>query len=168
MAQIDQSMQSHIIKQSAAVETESKILHVGEGVVVRGEITAPDTIFVDGLLEGDISTQDLVVGPGGAVRGKITVARNADIYGKVSEKLEVKNFLIVRSSAVIDANVSYGMLQIEKGGSLAGGVSANGYKAGQPSARMQQPIRQDSPAGRPPQAAEMPAPMPGGNIEGQS
>jgi cytoskeletal protein CcmA (bactofilin family) len=155
MPPMDQTVQSHIIKQNAALQTESKILHIGEGVVVRGEISVPDTIFVDGLLEGDITTQDLVVGPNGTVRGKITVARNADIYGKVSEKLEVKNFLIVRSTASIEANVSYGMLQIEKGGSLAGGVSSSGYRQSQPSETLEQPVglptaqfEADAPAGQ--------------------
>jgi cytoskeletal protein CcmA (bactofilin family) len=100
-------------------------LYIGEGVTVRGEITVPDTLVVYGALEGDISAGNLIVGETGAVKGRITVAENAEICGRVYEKLDVKNLLVLRSTGQIDGHITYGLLQIEQGASVAGGLSSS-------------------------------------------
>jgi cytoskeletal protein CcmA (bactofilin family) len=70
----------------------------------------------------------LVVGETGAIKGRITVAENAEISGKVFEKLDVKCLLILRSTGRVDGNISYGLLQIEQGASIAGGLSSTDYR----------------------------------------
>lgn len=109
-------------------QAEPNKLHIGEGVVVMGEVSVPDTIVVDGVLEGEVKTHRLVVGASGVVRGKVMVSGNADIYGRAVDHLEVKNLLIVRSSGNIEGSVSYGELLIERGGAIAGGISSADYK----------------------------------------
>jgi cytoskeletal protein CcmA (bactofilin family) len=109
-------------------QAEPNKLHIGEGVIVQGEVTVPDTIIVDGVLEGEIKTHRLVVGVSGVVRGKVMVSGNADIYGRAIDHLEVKNLLVVRSSGGIEGSVSYGELLIERGGAIAGGISSADYK----------------------------------------
>ncbi len=99
-------------------------LYIGEGVTIKGEIAVPDTLVVCGVLEGDVSVGNLVVGETGAIKGRITVAENAEICGKVFEKLDVKSLLILRSTGRVDGNISYGLLQIEQGASIAGGLSS--------------------------------------------
>ena len=103
-------------------------LYIGEGVTIKGEISVPDTLVVCGSLEGDVSVGNLVVGETGAIKGRITVAENAEISGKVFEKLEVKCLLILRSTGRVDGNISYGLLQIEQGASIAGGLSSTEYR----------------------------------------
>jgi len=103
-------------------------LYIGEGVTIKGEISVPDTLVVCGVLEGDVSVGNLVVGQTGAIKGRITVAENAEISGKVFEKLDVKCLLILRSTGRVDGNISYGLLQIEQGASIAGGLSSTDYR----------------------------------------
>jgi cytoskeletal protein CcmA (bactofilin family) len=103
-------------------------LYIGEGVTIKGEVAVPDTLVVCGVLEGDVTVGNLVVGETGTVKGRITVAENADISGKVFEKLDVKCLLILRSTGRVDGHVSYGLLQIEQGASIAGGLSATEYR----------------------------------------
>lgn len=103
-------------------------LYIGEGVTIKGEVTVPDTLVVCGVLEGDLSVGNLVVGETGSVKGRITVAENAEISGKVFEKLDVKCLLILRSSGRVDGHISYGLLQIEQGASIAGGLSSTEYR----------------------------------------
>jgi len=103
-------------------------LYIGEGVTIKGEISVPDTLVVCGVLEGDVTVGNLVVGETGAIKGRITVAENAEISGKVFEKLDVKCLLILRSTGRVDGNISYGLLQIEQGASIACGLSSTEYR----------------------------------------
>ena len=84
-----------------------------------------------------------MVGETGAIKGRITVAENAEISGKVFEKLEVKCLLILRSTGRVDGNISYGLLQIEQGASIAGGLSSTEYRPEQKPAKGDLYPRQD-------------------------
>lgn len=121
-------------------------LYIGEGVTIRGEITVPDTLVVCGELEGDLSVGNLVVGETGTIKGKIIVAENAEISGRVFDKLDVKGLLILRSTSRVDGKVSYGLLQIEQGASIAGGLSSNDRRTEQKKADQKLP-KQDNGAG---------------------
>lgn len=103
-------------------------LYIGEGVTIKGEISVPDTLVVCGVLKGDVTVGNLIVGETGAIKGRITVAENAEISGKVYEKLDVKCLLILRATGRVDGNISYGLLQIEQGASIAGGLSSTDYR----------------------------------------
>jgi cytoskeletal protein CcmA (bactofilin family) len=136
-------------------------LYIGEGVTIKGEVTVPDTLVVCGTLEGDVSVGNLVVGETGIIKGRIIVAQNAEISGKVYEKLDVKCLMILRSTSRVDGNVSYGMLQIEQGATIAGGISSTDYRPEQRTAKSEQPVRQEQRPLRPdaPTNAPMNAPM---------
>ena len=54
-------------------------LFVGEGVTIRGAVVLADTIVVDGVLEGDIRVDNLIVRKTGTISGRIAVAGNAEI-----------------------------------------------------------------------------------------
>ena len=122
-------------------------LYIGEGVTIKGEISVPDTLVVYGVLEGDVSAGNLVVGETGVIKGRIVVAQNAEISGKVFDRLNVKALMILRSTSRVDANVSYGMLQIEQGATLVGGISSSDYRPEQrqvkpePARQEQKPVR---------------------------
>jgi len=103
---------------------EQNNLYIGEGVAIKGDLSVPDTLVVCGLLEGDISVGNLVVGATGSIKGRIFAAQNADISGKVFDKLDIKGLLILRAGSRVDGHISYGMLQIEQGASIAGGLSS--------------------------------------------
>ena len=130
---------------SAAESTipEANRLYIGEGVTIKGEISVPDTLVVYGSVEGDVSVGNLIVGETGAVKGRVTVVENAEISGKVFEKLDVKCLLILRSGGRIDGNVSYGLLQIEQGASIAGGLSSTDYRPEHRPAKVDSYARQD-------------------------
>jgi cytoskeletal protein CcmA (bactofilin family) len=126
-------------------------LYIGEGVSIKGEISVPDTLVVCGVLEGDVTVGNLIVGETGAIKGRITVAENAEISGKVFEKLDVKCLLILRSTGRVDGNISYGLLQIEQGASIAGGLSSTDYRPEQKPPKVElytprdQKLKQDGP-----------------------
>jgi cytoskeletal protein CcmA (bactofilin family) len=103
----------------------SNILFVGEMVTIKGEIAVPDTMVVCGVVEGDVSVGNLIVRETGVIKGKIVVAQNAEIFGRVIDKLDVKSHLIVRPTGRVDGDISYGALQIEEGAGIAGDITCN-------------------------------------------
>lgn len=100
---------------------EPGIAYIGSGVTIRGEITAPDVIVVDGTIEGDVTARSIRIGVSGIIKGNV-ISTDADVHGCLSEKVEVKEFLLVRATGRIEGSVSCGDFQVEKGAVLAGGV----------------------------------------------
>ena len=68
------------------------------------------------------------VGATGSLKGSVVVT-DADIQGTVTDKLEVKQLLIVRSTGHIEAEISYGELQIEKGAIISGALSSTDLRS---------------------------------------
>jgi cytoskeletal protein CcmA (bactofilin family) len=108
-------------------------LFAGEGVTIRGAVVLADTIVVDGVLEGDIRVDNLIVRKTGTISGRIAVAGNAEICGRVLEKLDLKGLLVLRADGRVDGNVSFGALTIEQGATITGEVSSTDYRTNQQS-----------------------------------
>jgi cytoskeletal protein CcmA (bactofilin family) len=101
---------------------ESKgCLFVGEGVTISGEIDLPGTVFVDGVINGQIKANELFVGITGEVNGTVTVSK-ADIRGAVSDTIEIQDHITVRSGARLQGSVKYQSLEIERGSIIEGKV----------------------------------------------
>jgi cytoskeletal protein CcmA (bactofilin family) len=116
-------------------------LYVGEGVTIKGDITVPDTLVVCGVVEGHVWTGNLIVGETGVIKGRIVVAQNAEISGRVFDKLDVKCLMVLRATGRVDGNISYGMLQIEQGATIAGGISSTDFRPEQKPARPDPSVR---------------------------
>jgi cytoskeletal protein CcmA (bactofilin family) len=100
---------------------EPNVAYIGAGVTIKGEINVPDTIVVDGTIEGDVTARSIRVGVSGSIKGNV-VSNEAEVHGTLAEKVEVKQFLLVRSTGRIEGSVTCGDVQVEKGAVLAGGV----------------------------------------------
>ena len=109
---------------------ESSCAYFGEGVVFKGSITAPEKIVVHGTIEGEVVARDLLVGPTGMITGKVTVDQ-ADIQGKIFDRIEAKVCLSLRKSGRVEGSATYGEIEIEKGGVLSGEVSTSRINDGQ-------------------------------------
>jgi cytoskeletal protein CcmA (bactofilin family) len=107
---------------------EPNVAYIGEGVTVKGEIAVPDILVVDGIVEGNLTARAIRVGPSGAIKGNI-VSTEADVHGTVSEKVEVKQLLIVRSTGRIDGHISYGEVEIEKGAVISGEFNSTDFRS---------------------------------------
>jgi cytoskeletal protein CcmA (bactofilin family) len=107
---------------------EPNVVYIGEGVTFKGELAAPELVVIDGAVEGEVRARCARVGATGSLRGSVVVT-DADIQGTVSDRLEVKQLLIVRSTGHIEAEISYGELQIEKGAIIAGSLSSTDLRS---------------------------------------
>jgi cytoskeletal protein CcmA (bactofilin family) len=134
---------------------EARTLYIGKGVTIRGAVVMCDTVVVDGELEGDIQVDNLRVGATGGVTGRIRVAGNAEIAGKVFDRIEVKGVLIMRAGGRLEGNISFGTLTMERGASIIGEVSSVDYRT-----NMQSLYRASQQPTLPPQAPQAATPVP--------
>ncbi len=103
-------------------------IFIGEGVTVTGSFSIPGRAVVNGTLNGEVSADELLVGEQGRLVGKIT-ARNADIHGQTDDTLTVSNHLVIRASGRVHGKASFGELEIERGGLVAGTIAPVGEKS---------------------------------------
>jgi cytoskeletal protein CcmA (bactofilin family) len=144
---------------------ETNTLYIGEGVAIKGAVVVCNTAVVDGLLEGDIDVENLLVHKTGLVIGRVRVARNAEIAGRVLEKIEVKGVLVLRAGGRVEGSTSFGTLTMERGASITGEVSSVDYRTNlQSTYRANQqpspPAPKQEPDSRSASAAPLAAPVP--------
>ena len=113
-------------KVEAVTPNEPNFAYIGENVRIKGEISVPDRIVLDGTIEGDLTARTVRIGPSGAIIGKL-IAAEAEIYGSITEKAEIKQLLTVRSSGRITGEISYGELQLDKGAIITGAFSSTDF-----------------------------------------
>jgi cytoskeletal protein CcmA (bactofilin family) len=101
--------------------TKDKSIFIGNGVVFKGSINAPNQAIISGTVDGDLIAKDVVIGAAGVVSGR-TEADFIDVKGELNESVTSKSVLIVRSSGKVAGDVTYGELEIERGGKIKGNM----------------------------------------------
>ena len=86
---------------------------IGAGTVINGDMVSKGDIRIDGTLVGNLTAKaKVLIGPEGTVDGDIEGV-TADILGKVSGNVKVKDLLNLRGKAALHGNIFAGKLQIE-------------------------------------------------------
>ncbi|HEY6903668.1 MAG TPA: polymer-forming cytoskeletal protein, partial [Candidatus Acidoferrales bacterium] len=65
-------------------ETRAELAHIGKSVLVKGELSGSEDLYLDGEVEGSVELHghNLTVGPHGRVRAH-TRAKDVVVHGKV-------------------------------------------------------------------------------------
>ena len=93
---------------------------IGAGTSLKGDITSNGDLRIDGTLIGNIHcTAKVVIGANGVVEGDIS-GQQADIMGKVSGTIKVKDLLQLKSNCLVNGNLQSAKLQIEPSASFNG------------------------------------------------
>ena len=86
---------------------------IGAGTTIKGDLISNGDVRIDGTLIGNISgSAKVLIGQEGVVQGDIE-GQQADIQGKVTGKLHIRELLNLRGDAIIRGNIHAGKLQIE-------------------------------------------------------
>jgi len=102
---------------------ESKRLLVGKDISLSGEITACDTLVVEGTVQATLEhSQSLEVTDTGLYKGKVTI-EEATIAGRFEGDLTVRGTLTVKASGVLEGTVRFNKLEVELGGVIKGDIS---------------------------------------------
>jgi cytoskeletal protein CcmA (bactofilin family) len=86
---------------------------IGSGTTITGDIVSNGDIRIDGALVGNLTAKaKILIGPEGSVDGDIE-GMTADVLGKVTGKIKVKELLFLRGKATLNGDIYAGKLQIE-------------------------------------------------------
>ena len=90
-------------------------------MVFKGSISAPNQAIISGTVEGDLVAKDVLIGASGVVTGT-TEADFIDVKGELNESITSKSVLIVRNTGKVTGDVTYGEIEIERGGKIKGAM----------------------------------------------
>jgi len=93
---------------------------IGSGTSMKGDITSSGDLRIDGTLVGNIiCSAKVIIGAGGVVEGDVS-GQQADIMGKVSGTIKVKELLQLKSNCLVNGNLYSAKLQIEPAATFNG------------------------------------------------
>jgi cytoskeletal protein CcmA (bactofilin family) len=97
--------------------------HIGKSVVIKGELSGSEDLYVDGNVEGNIELRNnsLTVGPNGKVKANVS-AKSVVIQGKLEGSVNASDRVELRKSAVVTGDVTTQRIAIEEGAFLKGKI----------------------------------------------
>lgn len=101
----------------------AEVAHIGKSVVVKGELSGSEDLYLDGEVEGSIELRghSLTVGPNGRVRANIQ-ARDVTVHGKVDGNVRGTDRVELKRSAVVAGDIMTQRVVIEDGAFFKGGI----------------------------------------------
>ncbi len=96
---------------------------IGKSLVVKGEVTGSESLYVDGKVEGSITLPGnrVTVGRNGQVAANIS-AREIVVLGKVRGNVTASDRVDIRSEGSLTGDVTAQRISIEDGAFFKGGI----------------------------------------------
>jgi len=97
--------------------------HIGKSVVIRGELSGSEDLYVDGQVEGSIEMRGnhLIIGPNGQVKANVN-ARGVVVQGKLEGNIRAAERVELKKSAIVVGDIVTQRIAIEDGGYFKGKV----------------------------------------------
>ncbi len=101
----------------------NEFAHIGKSVIIKGELSGSEDLFVDGVVEGTIElrSNSLVIGPNGQVKGSVH-AKGVTVQGKLDGNIRASQRAELRKSAVVVGDIFTQRIAIEEGAYFKGKV----------------------------------------------
>jgi cytoskeletal protein CcmA (bactofilin family) len=105
---------------------------IGKSVVIRGELSGNEDLYIDGDMEGTITLSEsrLTIGPNAHIRADISV-RDVIVFGYLTGNILASGRVDLRQSACVNGDISAGRLSIEESAVLKGRVELKSSIEGQ-------------------------------------
>jgi cytoskeletal protein CcmA (bactofilin family) len=97
--------------------------HIGKSVVIKGELSGSEDLYIDGTVEGTIQLRgnNLVIGPNGHVHADVST-KVVVIQGKLEGNIRATERVELRKSAVIVGDIITQRIAMEDGAYVKGKV----------------------------------------------
>lgn len=105
------------------VPKTGEFAHIGKSVVIKGELSGSEDLYVDGQVDGSIELRNnsLTVGPNGIVKANVS-AKGIVVQGKLDGKVTASDRVELRRSAIVSGDVVAQRIAIEDGAYFQGKV----------------------------------------------
>jgi len=97
--------------------------HIGKSVIIKGELSGSEDLYVDGQVEGTIELQgnSLIIGPNGQVRANVN-AKCVIVEGKLEGDIRASERAELKKSAIAMGDIVTQRVAIEDGAYFKGKV----------------------------------------------
>src|ERR1700683_3206560 len=101
----------------------SGLAQIGKSVVIKGELSGSEDLYLDGQVEGSIALKgnSLTVGPNGQVKASVD-AKAIVVQGKLEGNIQASDRVELRKSAIVTGDITTQRISIEEGAYLKGKV----------------------------------------------
>src|SRR5712692_7467521 len=95
--------------------------HIGKSVIIKGELSVSEDLYVDGQVEGTIELQgnSLIIGPNGQVRANVN-AKAVVVEGKLEGDIRASERAELKKSAIAVGDIVTQRVAIEDGAYFKG------------------------------------------------
>jgi cytoskeletal protein CcmA (bactofilin family) len=99
---------------------------ISRTLVIKGEISGSEALYIDGRIEGKITMPEsrVTIGRNGKVDASIQ-AREVVIMGKVNGNIECSDRVDIRSEGSVTGDISTVRISVEDGAALKGGIQVH-------------------------------------------
>jgi cytoskeletal protein CcmA (bactofilin family) len=96
---------------------------IGRTLVIKGEISGSEALYIDGRIEGKIIMPEsrVTIGRNGKVDASIQ-AREVVVMGKVTGNIECSDRVDIRAEGAVSGDISTVRISVEDGAALKGGI----------------------------------------------
>ncbi len=103
-------------------EPRTELAHIGKSVVIKGELSGSEDLYLDGEVEGTIELREnsLTIGPNGRIRAH-THAKDVVVHGKVNGNVRADR-VELKKSALVTGDIVTQRIIIEDGAFFKGGI----------------------------------------------
>jgi len=106
-----------------ADSARAEVAHIGKSVVVKGELSGSENLYLDGEVEGSIELREhhLTIGPHGKVRASVH-ARDVVVHGQLNGNVHGTERVELKKSAVLTGDIVTKRIVIEDGAVFKGSI----------------------------------------------
>ena len=101
----------------------TEFAHIGKSVIIKGELSGSEDLYVDGQVEGSIelSGNRWIIGPHGQVRARAN-AKGVIVQGKLEGNIQAGERVELTKSAILVGDIATQRVAIEEGAYFKGKV----------------------------------------------
>lgn len=103
---------------------------IGRTLVIKGEISGSEALYIDGRVEGKISMPEsrVTIGRNGKVDASIQ-AREVVVMGKVNGNIDCNDRVDIRAEGSVQGDIACSRITVEDGAALKGGIQVRSSDA---------------------------------------
>ena len=104
--------------------TRGEMTRIGKSVVIKGELSCGEDLYIDGQVEGTIDPKGnrLTVGPNGRVKANVN-ASVVVVQGKLDGNVQASDRVDLKQSAVVTGDIAAQRISIDEGAYFKGRVN---------------------------------------------
>jgi cytoskeletal protein CcmA (bactofilin family) len=95
-------------------EQQSLEVVIGPDSGIKGDVTTKGVVKLDGIIDGCVSADWLIVGETGKITGDVA-SRGTVIYGRIEGNIKSNEIIEIRSKAVVEGDIYTSKLVVSEG-----------------------------------------------------